>query len=190
MTVKEFKPKPKKDGIINVHSFGKQTLEPFYKGMTMEIKKDIPERVHNKVETIAEIFNAEGISALSGGDEDLISDFIGTYLKIEGDIKDPSDIIKEKIAEKQAELKVLKKELKEFEEKIKEFELIQNEAELKKIKTRQDEISNEMNKILTILTESNEMLKNIPDNTEMSLAFQIDIVRVYLILVRKQAQKK
>ena len=97
---------------------------------------------------------------------------------------------KEKISEKQAELKKLKAELKDFEAKIKEFELVQNDEELAKIKTRQEEISKELNIIVNIITESNKMLENLPDGTEMTLPFQIDMIRVYLILVKQQAQKK
>lgn len=191
MTVKEFKPKQRKlDGVINLQNFGKQTLEPYYKGMSMELRKDVPERMHNKVETIIEILEVEGISSLSMGDEDMLSGFISNYLKIEGDVKDPADFIKEKISEKQVELKKLKNELKEIEAKLKEFELVQNEEEIAKIKIRQNEISNELNIILNIITESNEILKNLPDGTEMTLGFQIDMIKVYLVLVKKQAQKK
>lgn len=191
MTIKEFKPKPRKlDGVINLQNFGKKTLEPYYKGMTIELKKDIPERIHNKIETIIEMMEVEGISWLSAGDEDMLSSFIATYLKIEGDVKEPSDFIKEKISEKQAELKKLKAELKDFEAKVKEFELVQNDEEIAKIKTRQEEISKELNIIVNIITESNKMLENLPDGTEMTLPFQIDMIRVYLILVKQQAQKK
>ena len=188
MSKMEFKPAKRKQGVIDVHGFGEQSLAPYYPKLTMSIKENIPLGLHNRIETIMEIMEVDGISSLSWQDEASLSDFVEKYLRITGDIEDPKIVVKEKIAELTAKSKQLRLKADEVEKSTKE-EGITEEAKAKADETLKSAYA-EIDKIAQSIVDANELLRNLPDPTEMNLAFQIDIIKVFFILVRKQAQKK
>lgn len=198
MAIQEFKPMRRKQGVIDVHGFGEQSLAPFYPKMTMSLKEPIPLSLHNRIETIIEMIDVDGISSLSVLDEDALFNFIDKHLLIKGDLPDVKEITRNKVSELTAKSKELRELTVKLENEKKELEKLTGTEELgnKEIE-RISEIDktlklnyNELDTIATSIKEVNQLAKDMPDPNEMSLALQIDMIKVFFILVRKQAQKK